>query len=1229
MNQSLRTHCRRQPLAALAAVLVLALVSTPIQAAGPGLTGYVYALDAKGKITGTVPGAALEFTGAEAVQATADKNGLYKVDLRAGTYTYKLTAAGFKAENVGRAVTTAGGDGYQVKNFGLSPGKTDLPKTDPTQKPHDNPAPAAGILQGEVVEKTADGKEVPIPGATVYLRNKAGKSPLSQVMTRFHEDKARPGQRQGHYELELPAGTYAASVVAGGFDRFKQAEPVTIVAGSTATQRFVLTRAAPPAPEGQGIEGTVHFADPGKAAAALPPITVSLVPVGHADRPAATFTPDPTGGFQRNLLAGRYRLQFQAKGYRTYPRPIPDVYVLGGGYTKVNVYLVPDLLFGAMVYERVGRRAKLLSGASVALTNSGEPAGKAVQLTTDKNGYASVPRAKAGNYVAVARLAGYADAKGVNVKVSATGANRAIIELVRETTPPPAHLYDLTIVAKTESKEPLHGADVHVTPQGEKPGSGAVPVPPGTTDLSGSYTAKGLSAGSYTVQVSMKGYKAASPPPTVVLTKNDSQEIILTADTPATPSTFDLVVMARSGGQPVTDAECTVKRAGKTVVSGMSDDSGSYTAAGLDAGFYVVQVTKDGFTGNKSVTLYKNDRVEIALTATSPPTPPPPVELPIELVTVPNVTGSMEPVVRSTLTAVGLKEEFTGNPNLGPARFQNYRAGAKVKPGTTVAVYFPEPPPPPPPGPTLPPPPELVTVPNVTGVSELVVKSTLAAVGLKEEFTGNPNLGPVKWQNYHPGSKVKPGTTIVVTFPESPPPPALITVPNVTGLNLPDVQSKLAAVGLKFAATGDSKLGPSTFQNYRAGAHVKPDTVVAVTFPETPPPPALITVPNVTGLNLPDVQSKLAAVGLKFAATGDSKLGPSTFQNYRAGAHVKPDTVVAVTFPETPPPPALITVPNVTGATGPVVRSTLTAAGLQADFTGDPNQGPSTFQNYHAGAHVKPGTVVVVYFPETPPPPALVIVPNVTGLNQPDVQRALAAVGLQEQFTGNPSLGPARSQNYRAGAHVNPGTVVAVYFPEAQERPNPPPPPVNTLVTVPNLVGSTGPVVRAALAAVGLNADFTGNPNLGPATFQNYRAGAQVPPGTTISVYFPETANPQYPTPTPAPTPPASKDLFAAIAYSPATGQAGHGYNYASRWAAEAEAVRMCNAADARVVVWVKNGFCALALGDDKSYWGDGFSYGDKDTASNRAVAECGQRTTNAHFVRGVYSNNTPPEIYR
>ena len=126
----------------------------------------------------------------------------------------------------------------------------------------------------------------------------------------------------------------------------------------------------------------------------------------------------------------------------------------------------------------------------------------------------------------------------------------------------------------------------------------------------------------------------------------------------------------------------------------MSDDSGSYTAAGLDPGVYVVQVTKAGFTGNnKSVTSTRTTASRSRSRFTAAAAAGRPAHRTGHRA---QLAGLNQAVVRSTLTAVGLKEEFTGNPNLGPARFQNYRAGAKVKPGTTVAVYFPETPPPPP-----------------------------------------------------------------------------------------------------------------------------------------------------------------------------------------------------------------------------------------------------------------------------------------------------------------------------------------------------------------------------------------------------------------------------------------------------------------------------------------------------------------------------------------------------
>jgi hypothetical protein len=95
-------------------------------------------------------------------------------------------------------------------------------------------------------------------------------------------------------------------------------------------------------------------------------------------------------------------------------------------------------------------------------------------------------------------------------------------------------------------------------------------------------------------------------------------------------------------------------------------------------------------------------------------------------------------------------------------------------------------------------------------------------------------------------------------------------------------------------------------------------------------------------------------------------------------------------------------------------------------------------------------------------------------------------------------------------------------------------------------------------------------------------------------------------------------DTYAAIAYSPTTGKYGYAYNHGSRWAAQTAALRSCKADDARIVTWVHNGFCALALGDDVSAWGIGYSYGDGATntyAKQRALHECSKRTNGAGIV--------------
>jgi hypothetical protein len=93
---------------------------------------------------------------------------------------------------------------------------------------------------------------------------------------------------------------------------------------------------------------------------------------------------------------------------------------------------------------------------------------------------------------------------------------------------------------------------------------------------------------------------------------------------------------------------------------------------------------------------------------------------------------------------------------------------------------------------------------------------------------------------------------------------------------------------------------------------------------------------------------------------------------------------------------------------------------------------------------------------------------------------------------------------------------------------------------------------------------------------------------------------------------------YAAIAYSPSTGKYRYAHNYNSRRAAEDAAVTALGADDAKIVCWTSEGFCALALGDDKSAYGVGWRFGagaSNTDAMKEALKNCNARTTNARVV--------------
>ena len=107
-----------------------------------------------------------------------------------------------------------------------------------------------------------------------------------------------------------------------------------------------------------------------------------------------------------------------------------------------------------------------------------------------------------------------------------------------------------------------------------------------------------------------------------------------------------------------------------------------------------------------------------------------------------------------------------------------------------------------------------------------------------------------------------------------------------------------------------------------------------------------------------------------------------------------------------------------------------------------------------------------------------------------------------------------------------------------------------------------------------------------------------------------------------APASARADDMYAAIAFSAKADAWGIGNHVDSREKAEQAALAECKSDDAQVVVWVKSGYCAVAVGANNKY-GIGFDK-DANTARKTAIAEYLKSTGNDKFqgdIRSTHSN--------
>jgi hypothetical protein len=99
----------------------------------------------------------------------------------------------------------------------------------------------------------------------------------------------------------------------------------------------------------------------------------------------------------------------------------------------------------------------------------------------------------------------------------------------------------------------------------------------------------------------------------------------------------------------------------------------------------------------------------------------------------------------------------------------------------------------------------------------------------------------------------------------------------------------------------------------------------------------------------------------------------------------------------------------------------------------------------------------------------------------------------------------------------------------------------------------------------------------------------------------------------------ARADAFAAIAYSPSTGNYGSWYGADCQATAENGALNNCGGEDRQVVVWVENGWAALAVNNDGG-WGYGWSTNSLDEAEGNAINGAGGSGCGAYILCWVAS---------
>jgi beta-lactam-binding protein with PASTA domain len=467
-------------------------------------------------------------------------------------------------------------------------------------------------------------------------------------------------------------------------------------------------------------------------------------------------------------------------------------------------------------------------------------------------------------------------------------------------------------------------------------------------------------------------------------------------------------------------------------------------------------------------------------------------------VAVPNVAGQTQAVAENAITSAGLVvgTVTSQNDNVVPAGSvisQDPTAGTLVGPGSTVNLVV-----------SLGPPD--VTVPNVTGITQVAAEAAITSAGLSVGAVSQQNdnvlpAGSVISQLPAAGTLVAAGSPVSLVVSLGPPD---VAVPNVTGQTQSAAENAITSAGLAVGTVtqrNDNAVpaGNVISQDPTAGTLVGAGSAVNLVVSLGS---ASVTVPNVVGQTQSAAENAITSAGLTVGTISQQNdnsvpAGNVISQNPTAGSSVGAGSAVDLVLSLGP---ATVAVPNVVGQTQAAAQNAITSAGLMVGTVSQQNDntvpaGNVISQNPTAGTLVGTGSTVNLVVSLGP---ASVSVPGVVGQTQGAAESAITSVGLvvgtvTQQNDNSVPAGNVISQSPTAGTLVSAGSAVNLVVSLGPAD-----------VAVPDVTGLSQAAAENAITTAGLAVGTVTQQNsntvpAGNVISQNPAAGSLVAPGSGVS----------------------------------------------------------------------------------------------------------------------------------